>query len=64
MKDREKTAHFGIVLSDFCLFFDFIEGMIGRELPLKVKYGIQSVGFILIISLFVLVLYNDINHLM
>ena len=46
------------------VFIALIEGMIGRELPLKVKYSIQSVGFILIISLFVLVLYNDINHLM
>ena len=46
------------------VFIALIEGMIGRELPLKVKYGIQSVGFILIISLFILVLYNDINHLM
>ena len=46
------------------VFIALIEGAIGRELPLKVKYGIQSIGFILIMSLFVLVLYNDINHLM
>ena len=46
------------------VFIALIEGFIGRELPLKAKYAIQSVGFILIMSLFVLVLYNDINHLM
>ena len=46
------------------VFIALIEGMIRRELPLKVKYAIQLVGFIFIMSLFVLVLYNDINHLM
>ena len=46
------------------VFIALIEGLIGKELPLKVKYAIQSVGFILIMSLFVLILYNDINHLM
>lgn len=46
------------------VFIALIEGLIGRELPLKVKYAIQSVGFVLIMSLFILVLYNDISHLM
>ena len=46
------------------VFIALIEGLIRRELPLKVKYTIQFVGFIFIMSLFVLVLYNDINHLM
>jgi regulator of sigma E protease len=46
------------------VFIALIEGLIGKELPLKVKYVIQSVGVILIMSLFVLILYNDINHLM
>ena len=46
------------------VFIALVEGLIGRELPLQVKYGIQSVGFVLIMSLFILVLYNDIKHLM
>ena len=46
------------------VFIALIEGLIRRELPLKVKYGIQLTGFIFIMSLFILVLYNDINHLM
>ena len=46
------------------VFIALIEGVIRRELPLQIKYAIQFVGFVLIMSLFVLVLYNDINHLM
>ncbi|MDB4859898.1 site-2 protease family protein, partial [Candidatus Marinimicrobia bacterium] len=46
------------------VFIALVEGLIRRELPLQVKYGIQSVGFVLIMSLFILVLYNDIKHLM
>ena len=46
------------------VFIALIEGLIRRELPIKVKYAIQFSGFIIIMSLFVLVLYNDINHLM
>lgn len=46
------------------VFIALIEGIIRRELPLQIKYAIQFVGFVLIMSLFVLVLYNDINHLM
>jgi len=46
------------------VFIALIEGIIRRELPMKVKYAIQFTGFIIIMSLFVLVLYNDINHLM
>ena len=46
------------------VFIALIEGAIRRELPLKVKYAIQLTGFIFIMSLFILVLYNDINHLM
>ena len=46
------------------VFIALIEGVIGKEIPLKAKYAIQSIGFIIIMSLFVLVLYNDINHLM
>ena len=46
------------------VFIALIEGVIRRELPLQIKYAIQFIGFILIMSLFVLVIYNDINHLM
>ncbi|MBP1679026.1 MAG: rseP [Bacteroidetes bacterium] len=37
-----------------------IEGVIGRELPVKVKLGIQRAGFFLLIAFMVFVLYNDI----
>ena len=46
------------------VFIALIEGLIRREIPLKVKYAIQLTGFIFIMSLFILVLYNDISHLM
>ena len=46
------------------VFIALIEGIIRRELPLQIKYSIQFIGFVLIMSLFVLVIYNDINHLM
>ena len=46
------------------VFIALIEGIIRRELPLQIKYAIQFVGFVLIMSLFVLVIYNDISHLM
>ena len=46
------------------VFIALLEGIIRRELPLKIKYAIQFTGFLIIMSLFVLVLYNDINHLM
>ena len=46
------------------VFIALIEGIIGRELPLKVKYGIQSFGFVLLMFLFVFVFYNDIKNFM
>jgi regulator of sigma E protease len=46
------------------VFIALIEGVIRRELPLQIKYAIQFIGFVLIMSLFVLVIYNDINNLM
>jgi regulator of sigma E protease len=45
------------------VFIALIEGMIRRDLPLKIKYGIQITGFILIMSLFIFVLFNDISRL-
>ncbi len=46
-------GHFVIIL---------IEGVIRRELPLKVKIAIQNVGFILLMSFFLFVMYNDIMN--
>ena len=43
------------------VFIALIEGFIRRELPLKVKYAIQLFGFIIIMTLFVMVLFNDIS---
>jgi regulator of sigma E protease len=45
------------------VFIALIEGIIRRDLPLKIKYGIQFIGFILIMSLFIFVLFNDISRL-
>ena len=46
------------------VFIALIEGIIQRELPLNVKYGIQTFGFFLLMTLFVIVFYNDIINLM
>jgi len=45
------------------VFIALIEGVIQRELPMNIKYGIQTFGFFLLMSLFVLVFYNDIINL-
>ncbi len=45
------------------VFIALIEGIIRRELPLKVKYGIQTFGFVLLMILFIFVFYNDIRNL-
>ena len=45
------------------VFIALIEGIIQRDLPLNVKYGIQTFGFFLLMTLFVLVFYNDIINL-
>ena len=37
-----------------------VEGVIRRDLPINIKYGIQFIGFILIMFLFGLTIYNDI----
>ena len=46
------------------VFIALIEGLLQRELPLKVKYSIQTFGFFLLMALFVFVFYNDITNLM
>ena len=40
-----------------------IEGLIGRDLPIQIKYGIQSIGFFLILFLFIFTIYNDLIKL-
>jgi regulator of sigma E protease len=41
-----------------------IEGTIRRELPLKIKLGIQQVGLLLLLILFFTIMFNDIQRLM
>jgi len=40
-----------------------IEGIIGKEIPNKMKIGIQFIGFVLIMSLFIFTIFNDIKNL-
>ena len=44
-------GHFVIIL---------IEGIMTRELPIKIKIGIQNVGFVILMLLMVFIIYNDI----
>ncbi|MFH0736394.1 MAG: RIP metalloprotease RseP [bacterium] len=44
-------GHFVIIL---------IEGIIKKELPIKVKIGIQNAGFVILMLLMVFIVYNDI----
>jgi regulator of sigma E protease len=40
-----------------------IEGIIRRELPVKVKYTIQFIGIFLILSLFIFTIFNDVRNI-
>ena len=40
-----------------------IEGILRRELSVNLKYGIQFVGLLIILSLFVFTIFNDINNI-
>ena len=40
-----------------------IEGIIRREIPNRMKIGIQFIGFILIMSLFMFTIFNDIKNI-
>jgi len=40
-----------------------VEGLIRRELPLKLKYGIQFLGLIIIFSLFAFTIFNDLKNI-
>jgi regulator of sigma E protease len=44
------------------LLFLFIEGITGRELPVKFKLVIQRAGFVLLLTLMALVVFNDIRN--
>ena len=44
-------------------FIAIIEGMIRKELSSKVKYTIQFIGLILILSLFIFTIFNDIKNI-
>ena len=41
-----------------------IEGIIHRELPIKVRLGIQQAGLLLILILFITIMINDIQKLL
>ena len=40
-----------------------IEGIIRRDIPLKVKMGIQQTGLVLLLLLFITIMVNDIQRL-
>ncbi len=44
------------------LIFLLYEGIFRREIPVKVKIGIQRAGFLLLLAFMAFVLYNDIRH--
>ena len=41
-----------------------VEGVYGKEIPINIKYNIQLLGFILLMSLFLFVFINDIKNLL
>jgi regulator of sigma E protease len=47
-------GHFVIIL---------IEGILKKELPIKIKIAIQNTGFVLLLMLMVFIIYNDIINL-
>lgn len=48
------------VLDGGHLVFLFVEGIIRREIPVKVKMIVQQVGMVLILGIMIFVIYNDI----
>jgi regulator of sigma E protease len=44
------------------LFFLVYEAIFRREIPVKVKLGLQKAGFVLLLAFMAFVLYNDIVH--
>ncbi len=51
------------VLDGGHLVMIIIEGITKREIPIKVKIAIQNVGFVLLLLLMALIIYNDIINL-
>ncbi|MGE5797379.1 MAG: RIP metalloprotease RseP [Ignavibacteria bacterium] len=51
------------VLDGGHLLIIIIEGVIRREIPIKVKVAIQNVGFVLLLLLMASILYNDILNI-
>jgi regulator of sigma E protease len=51
------------VLDGGHLLIILIEGIIRREIPIKVKVAIQNVGFVLLLLLMAFILYNDILNI-
>jgi regulator of sigma E protease len=45
------------------ILFAFIEGIVGKPLPLRVQDILQRAGFILLISLMLFAFYSDISKL-
>ena len=45
------------------VIFAVVERVIGRELPLKVKYGLQIAGLALVFGLMIFVTFNDISRI-
>jgi regulator of sigma E protease len=44
------------------LMFLVYEGIFRREIPAKVKMGLQKAGMVLLLAFMAFVLYNDIIH--
>ena len=51
------------VLDGGHLIIIFIEGIIKKEIPIKVKIGIQNAGFVILLLLMAFIIYNDILSL-
>lgn len=45
------------------VLFSLVERLIGREIPLKMKYGLQIAGLALVFGLMIYVTFNDISRL-
>ena len=45
------------------IFIAFLEGVMRKELPLKVKMGIQQIGVFLLLILFITIMINDVQRL-
>jgi regulator of sigma E protease len=50
------------VLDGGHLMFLVFEGIFRREIPVKVKLGIQKAGLVILLAFMAFVLYNDILH--